>query len=187
MTYLDMREINGYSIHYTDFYPFLSSSSSSFSPALARVIPHTLLYIGLPSNPSFLGPQSPHHVADVIRRSEGISGTNAEYLFRLEESLAELGPGAVDLHVSGLVERVKGRGFGGEGEGEGDGEGGGEGDGEGEGKGKEFGREKTGEGDGEGEGTQRIEEWRKRLHRSPRSFTKEVVKRANNNNININI
>lgn len=57
-------------------------------------------------------------MADVIRRSEGSSGTNVEYLFRLEDSLAGLGPGAVDRHVSGLVEMVKGRGEGEEGEGE---------------------------------------------------------------------
>ena len=111
-----MRENNGYSIHYTDFYPdpsTYSSSSPSSSLALSAIpplLPHTLLYIALPSNPSFFGPQSPEKIADVIRRSEGISGPNFEYLFRLEDSLAELGPEAVDRHISGLVERVKGEG-----------------------------------------------------------------------------
>jgi cation transport regulator ChaC len=116
MAYLDIREINGYSIHYTDFHlsPAVSAAGGAgaargdMSIGDESIIPHTLLYIGLPSNPQFVGPQTQEAVADVISRSTGPSGTNAEYLFRLEESLAVLGPGAEDMHVSGLAAKVRG-------------------------------------------------------------------------------
>lgn len=106
VTYLDLREINGYTIDYIDFYPSPPPSPSPFSST--SLIPHALLYIGLPSNPQYVGPETPDAVADVIRESVGPSGTNADYLFRLEESLVGLGPEAADKHVSGLVERVRG-------------------------------------------------------------------------------
>lgn len=63
-------------------------------------------------------------MAEVISRSEGLSGRNTEYLFRLEDALAEMGPRAVDQHVSGLVAIIKGgEEEGGEGKGEGKGRG----------------------------------------------------------------
>lgn len=66
-----------------------------------------MVYIGLPSNPQFLGPQSPRDVAEVVARSRGPSGANAEYLFMLEESLMGLGEGSGDEHVRDLAERVR--------------------------------------------------------------------------------
>ena len=96
--YLDIREINGYSIQYTGFYP----STSDGQP-----IEKCLVYIGLPSNPQFLGRQRPQDVAEVIATSTGPSGTNAEYLFMLENSLMSLGDGDVDDHVEDLAERVR--------------------------------------------------------------------------------
>ncbi len=67
----------------------------------------TLLYIGLPSNPNFLGAQLSSDVAEVIAKSRGPSGENAEYLFRLEDSLEDLGPGSRDDHVKGLSQKVR--------------------------------------------------------------------------------
>ena len=96
--YLDIREINGYSIQYTGFYPSTSDS---------QPIEKCLVYIGLPSNPQFLGRQRPQDVAEVIATSTGPSGTNAEYLFMLENSLIGLGDGDVDDHVEDLAERVR--------------------------------------------------------------------------------
>ena len=96
--YLDIREINGYSIQYTSFYP----STSEDQP-----IEKCLVYIGLPSNPQFLGRQSPQDVAEVIATSTGPSGANAEYLFMLEDSLISLGDGGGDDHVEDLAERVR--------------------------------------------------------------------------------
>ena len=96
--YLDIREINGYSIQYTSFYP----STSEDQP-----IEKCLVYIGLPSNPQFLGRQSPQDVAEVIATSTGPSGANAEYLFMLEDSLISLGDGGGDDHVEDLAKRVR--------------------------------------------------------------------------------
>ncbi|KAJ4345881.1 uncharacterized protein N0V89_012017 [Didymosphaeria variabile] len=81
--YLDIREINGYSIQFTNFVP----SSDPEAPV------NTLVYIGLPSNPQFLGPQDPEALAAHILKSKGPSGENREYLFQLEEALRGLGRG----------------------------------------------------------------------------------------------
>ncbi len=100
--YLDIREINGYSIQYTDCYPMPSAQSTHPSP-----IPKCMVYIGLPSNPQFLGRESPEDVAGVIAASHGPSGANAEYLFMLEESLASLGEESGDSHIKDLATRVR--------------------------------------------------------------------------------
>ena len=46
-------------------------------------------------------------MAEVIARSKGPSGANAEYLFMLEDALRELGEGSGDEHVGDLAERVR--------------------------------------------------------------------------------
>ena len=66
-----------------------------------------MVYIGLPSNPQFLGRESPKDVAAVIAASHGPSGANAEYLFMLEESLASLGGKSGDCHIKDLATRVR--------------------------------------------------------------------------------
>ena len=66
-----------------------------------------MVYIGLPSNPQFLGREPPEDVARVIAASRGPSGANAEYLFMLEESLASLGGESGDSHIKDLANRVK--------------------------------------------------------------------------------
>ena len=66
-----------------------------------------MVYIGLPSNPQFLGRESPEDVAAVIAASHGPSGTNAEYLFMLEESLGNLGGESGDCHIKDLATRVR--------------------------------------------------------------------------------
>ena len=66
-----------------------------------------MVYIGLPSNPQFLGRESPEDVALVIAASRGPSGANAEYLFMLEDSLASLGEESGDSHIKDLATRVK--------------------------------------------------------------------------------
>ncbi|KAI9835684.1 MAG: hypothetical protein M1819_001861 [Sarea resinae] len=96
--YLDIREINGYSIHYTPFYP-----ADASQPPI-----RCLVYIGLPSNPQFVGPQDPQKLAEHIYRSHGPSGDNKEYLFMLETALRDLSRESGDIHISDLAERVKG-------------------------------------------------------------------------------
>ncbi|KAK6437658.1 hypothetical protein LTR95_006138 [Oleoguttula sp. CCFEE 5521] len=119
--YLDIREINGYSMHYTPFHPLSSASKTSNStttPGSATkndsgpVTPiQCLVYIGTPDNPQFLGPQDPQALAERIVMCRGPSGENREYLFMLEEALAGLkdgveGDGVVDEHVTDLAART---------------------------------------------------------------------------------
>ncbi|TGO17757.1 hypothetical protein BTUL_0015g00930 [Botrytis tulipae] len=106
--YLDIREINGYTIHYTEFYPAVSSSSSSATETQQQQQPiRTLLYIGTPSNPQFTGPQDPQELAEHIFRSEGPSGLNRDYLLSLDVALDELSTESGDDHIKDLANRVR--------------------------------------------------------------------------------
>jgi glutathione-specific gamma-glutamylcyclotransferase len=95
--YLDIREINGYSIQYTAFHP-----ADATRPNL-----HCLVYIGMPDNPQFLGALSQQEVASKINESVGPSGENREYLLQLDEALQTLSPSSHDEHISDLAERVR--------------------------------------------------------------------------------
>ncbi|KUI61385.1 Putative glutathione-specific gamma-glutamylcyclotransferase 2 [Cytospora mali] len=98
--YLDIREINGYTIvsqHYTPFYP----ASNPQNPI------RTLAYIGTPENDQFVGPQDLQALAEHIYRSEGPSGLNRDYLLGLEKALKELSPDSGDEHVTDLSNRVR--------------------------------------------------------------------------------
>ena len=94
--YLDIREINGYTIHYTPFYP------SDGSPLIK-----TLVYIGTPDNDQFTGPQDPQKLAIHIYKSVGPSGPNKDYLLGLEEALDSLSLESGDGHVKDLATRVR--------------------------------------------------------------------------------
>ena len=95
--YLDIREINGYSIQYTQFRPA--------DPSLTLI--KCLVYIGLPDNPQFVGPQDPEVLAEHIWKSKGPSGENKEYLFMLEQALQGLTEESRDGHVQDLAHRVR--------------------------------------------------------------------------------
>lgn len=132
--YLDIREINGYSMDMVEFHvpvlrpevskdalPSNSStmdqkdekaqdpkSSKQDAPAPIRC----LLYIGLPNNPQFLGPQDPDVLAKHIITSVGPSGENKEYVYMLEEALDGVRKDTgvnedVDEHIVDLARRVR--------------------------------------------------------------------------------
>ncbi|KAI0016466.1 ChaC-like protein-domain-containing protein [Xylariomycetidae sp. FL0641] len=113
--YLDIREINGYSIHHTDFHPAPSpnpaftttttSSSGEYDDGPGPI--RTLVYIGTPDNDQFTGPQDPQALAAHIQRSEGPSGRNRDYLLSLEHALTHLSPESGDVHVSDLAGRLR--------------------------------------------------------------------------------
>ncbi|KAM0287736.1 hypothetical protein ACHAQH_000267 [Verticillium albo-atrum] len=118
--YLDIREINGYTIHHTPFHPASSAppstttssnaSSTVDTPASASPAPtpiRTLVYIGTPDNDQFTGPQDPQALAAHIRRSVGPSGLNTDYLFNLDRALDELSPDSGDDHIRDLTRRVR--------------------------------------------------------------------------------
>lgn len=118
--YLDIREINGYTIHYTPFHPAAAAASVTDPTCLDPVDPHdpsvmpsshgpiqTLVYIGTPDNAQFVGPQDPQALAEHIYRSEGPSGLNRDYLLELEKALDALSPDSGDEHVTDLSNRVR--------------------------------------------------------------------------------
>ena len=96
--YLDIREINGYSIQYTPFHPVSDETDDI----------HCLVYIGMPDNPQFLGSQQPEDVAKTINDSIGPSGENRTYLLQLDKALEQLSPESRDEHVRDLSRRVRG-------------------------------------------------------------------------------
>lgn len=110
--YLDVREIDGYSVHYTPFHPFTTSPSTTTTteiPELSSPIT-CMVYIGQPTNPQFLrdpARREPQDVAEVISRGHGQSGKNTEYLYLLEKALEGVGLGSADGHVTDLVKRVR--------------------------------------------------------------------------------
>lgn len=115
--YLDIREINGYNIQHVPFYSLQHSApESSESPSTSSVEkgsepqqnPHLdkcMVYMGLPTNPQFVGPESIESTARVIARSEGPSGPNPEYLFKLEKGLQDLA-GRDALALDGYIEAL---------------------------------------------------------------------------------
>lgn len=107
-TYLDIREINGYTIHYTPFHPASELHRPDHPGEEEERGPiRALVYIGTPDNDQFVGPQDPQELAAHIYRSEGPSGLNRDYLWGLERSLEELCPESGDEHVRDLAERVR--------------------------------------------------------------------------------
>lgn len=107
--YLDEREIDGYSAHFTPFYPVAGKIESSFTGAPVKDS-ICMVYIGQPTNPQFLrerAQREPQDVAQVISVGQGLSGKNSEYLFLLEKALEGIGLGSADVHVTDLVQRVK--------------------------------------------------------------------------------
>ncbi|KAK4178832.1 ChaC-like protein-domain-containing protein [Triangularia setosa] len=107
--YLDIREINGYTIHYTPFYPAPSiHNTNNPLTGLPKQLPiQTLAYIGTPENEQFVGPQDPQQLAEHIYGSEGPSGLNRDYLWGLERALNELSQESGDEHVTDLSNRVR--------------------------------------------------------------------------------
>ncbi|CAG8972919.1 hypothetical protein HYALB_00001339 [Hymenoscyphus albidus] len=106
--YLDIREINGYTVHYTTFHPAtpISRDSSTLTPTPTPTI-KTLVYIGTPDNEQFLGPQDPQKLAEHIYHSVGPSGPNIDYLLSLQVALDNLSPESGDEHIKDLANRIR--------------------------------------------------------------------------------
>jgi cation transport protein ChaC len=101
--YLDIREINGYSIQYAPFHVVEAFAASHDLPAAINC----LVYVGLPDNPQFMGPQDLESLAKHIVNSRGPSGENKDYLYGLDQALVELGDGSEDEHVHDLARRCR--------------------------------------------------------------------------------
>jgi cation transport protein ChaC len=101
--------------------PSTNSTATTITTSAGKPI-QCLVYIGLPENPQFMGPQSTVELARHIARSHGPSGANSEYVYMLEEALkgvardvgldVEGGKGGdgeeeIDGHVVDLARRVR--------------------------------------------------------------------------------
>ncbi|KLJ11335.1 hypothetical protein EMPG_13410 [Blastomyces silverae] len=125
--YLDDREIDGYTVHFTPFHPAPSSTITTTTTTTSPTSPITcMVYIGLPTNAQFLRnptDRDPANVARVISQSCGQSGENREYLYLLEKALEgpEFAGGVdgngdgdgngvgrvADSHIADLARRVR--------------------------------------------------------------------------------
>ncbi|KZT61865.1 ChaC-like protein [Calocera cornea HHB12733] len=98
--YLDYREKNGYSVHTEDIYNLVDGKEQ-------LIIPQCILYVGLASNPSFVGPEPLDYLSHRIWSCTGPSGRNRDYLYGLAKAIRELAPGSHDVHLANLEARVQ--------------------------------------------------------------------------------
>ena len=127
-SYLGIREVNGYSVQYTQFYAATNAATNKFTTTTSAGLTESssakqnpefikcLVYVGLPENPQYVGLQDLDSLAAHILRSSGPSGPNKEYLYALEEALNGLiGSGADgvgldkdrDEHIFELAQRCR--------------------------------------------------------------------------------
>jgi len=99
--YLDNREKNGYA---PEWAPILGYYGTSKKPQV--LIPEALVYVGLPDNEAFVGPQPLEELAERIHTCHGPSGPNDEYLLRLAQAVRALTPEIKDIHLFSLEEKV---------------------------------------------------------------------------------
>jgi len=92
LAHLDYREKGGYNRLQIDL-------------AIAGNTHPGLTYFATPGNPDYLGESSLHEMVDQITQAVGPSGTNVEYVLRLEEALITMG--VVDEHVSEIAEKLR--------------------------------------------------------------------------------
>jgi cation transport protein ChaC len=90
---LDQREVGGYERHVLDL--TLDDGKTV----------RGLTWVAWPDNPNYLGPASAGAIAAQAARAVGPSGSNAEYVLRLEAALCE--PVMFDHHVSAIADRLR--------------------------------------------------------------------------------
>ena len=91
--HLDHREKNGYQRHRVEIERIETGDTVNGT-----------LYVAGTDNPAFLGPADPDELVEQILSAHGPSGSNREYLLKLDKALREIGE--EDSHVACLAERV---------------------------------------------------------------------------------
>ncbi|CAK7903767.1 glutathione-specific gamma-glutamylcyclotransferase [[Candida] anglica] len=110
--YLDVREQDGYTLHNVPFHitsKLPDHDSSLPVTSKSDTFLESSIYIGTIDNESFIGPEDIERTAYVIGNSVGPSGPNSEYLFKLCDSVRQLGPEneVRDFYLEELSKRVK--------------------------------------------------------------------------------
>ena len=97
--HLDIREGVGQNMY--------KPVSTLFYPKDTSIPPFSLdIYIGTSDNSLFLGPAKLEDIAKQIYNSEGPSGKNTEYLFKLASAMKQLAPEVEDKHLYDLEKEV---------------------------------------------------------------------------------
>lgn len=99
--YLDFREKNGYTPQSVDVHGIRADTNEEYV-----VNKDTLVYVGLPDNPAFVGPSPLDQLSERIFTCQGPSGKNDEYLLNLATVTRKLSPQSVDSHLFELEKRV---------------------------------------------------------------------------------
>ena len=95
--HLDHREKNGYQHHRV-----------AIELVEAGGAVDGMLYVAGTDNPAFLGPANPDEIVEQILSAHGPSGSNREYLLKLDRALREIS--GDDAHVAELARQVLARG-----------------------------------------------------------------------------
>ncbi|KAJ6606946.1 ChaC-like protein [Mycena sp. CBHHK59/15] len=99
--YLDYREKDGYTMETMPIYGIVDGTETV-------ILENAYCYVGRKDNPSFIGSEALPALARRIWISEGPSGPNKEYLYKLADAVRELSPDSYDSHLFALENLVKG-------------------------------------------------------------------------------
>ncbi|CAI4038632.1 hypothetical protein SMKI_05G2460 [Saccharomyces mikatae IFO 1815] len=119
--YLDIREQNGYTLHQVEVHLETNREhEAELGEALEKLPCHdktgkrvllTTVYIGTVDNEAFVGPETVDETAKVIASSHGPSGSNYEYLAKLQQALEQMALAKeqrviTDHYLTALLESV---------------------------------------------------------------------------------
>ncbi|KAN0064958.1 hypothetical protein ACQY0O_002016 [Thecaphora frezii] len=127
--YLDYREKNGYTVQSVDIWGVRKRGQDAISSIQEAghateedqgsradgraeeeeevvIVKDARVYVGLPDNEAFVGPQPLPELAKQIYSCQGPSGRNDEYLLNLAKAIRNLAPQSVDAHLFELERLV---------------------------------------------------------------------------------
>lgn len=108
---LDHREKDGYNKLLVTFYPaqngFIDSENNKPQKSGDHDPFKLVIYVGLDTNPWYVGPLSTEEMARRIVNARGNSGPNREYLYNLANTMRDIAPDEEDEHLFTLEAAVK--------------------------------------------------------------------------------
>lgn len=100
--YMEYREKHGYTCHLV---PVYTRSADGKQEVIA--VESSTIWIGEPEDPAFVGFEPLDTLAKTVLESEGPSGPNKDYLFKLAESVRHLYPHVKDDYLFNLERAVR--------------------------------------------------------------------------------